>query len=60
MLIPYITRLEEYIYWLSQIRQRLHDNVAVGAMAETPVSVLDLGYLLKDADFVTIVCNDLM
>jgi phosphoenolpyruvate-protein kinase (PTS system EI component) len=60
VLIPYITRLEEYIYWLSQIRQRLPDNVAVGAMAETPASVLDVGHLLEDADFVAIGCNDLM
>ena len=60
VLIPYIARLEEYIYWHAQFRQRLPDNVDVGAMAETPVSVLDIGHLLENADFVAIGCNDLM
>jgi phosphoenolpyruvate-protein kinase (PTS system EI component) len=59
VLIPYLTRLEEYDYWLAKVRSYLPD-LAVGAMAETPASVLDIQYLLDNADFVSIGCNDLM
>ena len=60
LLIPYITKMEEYEYWLPWIRQRLPVHVPVGAMAETPASVLDIGSLFDRADFVAIGCNDLM
>ena len=60
LLIPFLTRVEEYEYWLEQIRQQLPDHVPVGAMAETPASVLDIARLLESADFVAIGCNDLM
>jgi phosphoenolpyruvate-protein kinase (PTS system EI component) len=59
VLIPFLTRLEEYEYWLSMIRKRL-PNLPVGAMAETPACVLDIGHILESADFVAIGCNDLM
>jgi phosphoenolpyruvate-protein kinase (PTS system EI component) len=59
VLIPFLTRLEEYEYWLSLIRKRL-PGLPVGAMAETPASVLDIGHMLESADFVAIGCNDLM
>ncbi|MCG6938209.1 MAG: phosphoenolpyruvate-protein phosphotransferase [Gammaproteobacteria bacterium] len=59
ILLPYLTRLEEYDYWLSRVRSYL-PALPVGAMAETPVSVLDIRHLLDHADFVAIGCNDLM
>ena len=59
VLIPFLTRLEEYDYWLSLIRKRL-PGLPVGAMAETPAIVLDIAHLLDHADFVAIGCNDLM
>jgi phosphoenolpyruvate-protein kinase (PTS system EI component) len=60
LLIPFLVRLEEYEYWLAMIRQRLPEHVPVGAMAETPASVMDISHLLERADFVAIGCNDLM
>ena len=60
VLVPFLSRLEEYDYWLHLIRRRLPDAVAVGAMAETPAIVLDIGRLIGQADFVAIGCNDLM
>ena len=59
VLIPFLTRLEEYDYWLSLIRKRL-PGLPVGAMAETPSIVLDIDRLRDHADFVAIGCNDLM
>lgn len=59
VLIPFLTRLEEYEYWLSLVRKRL-PGLPVGAMAETPACVLDIGHILESADFVAIGCNDLM
>ncbi|TNF97995.1 MAG: phosphoenolpyruvate-protein phosphotransferase, partial [Gammaproteobacteria bacterium] len=59
VLVPFITRLEEYDYWSSLVRKRI-PNVSMGAMAETPASVLDIAHLLEQADFVSIGCNDLM
>jgi phosphoenolpyruvate-protein kinase (PTS system EI component) len=60
VLIPFLVRVEEYTYWLDVIRQRLPGHVPVGAMAETPATVLDIASLLASADFVAIGCNDLM
>lgn len=60
LLIPFIVRMEEFEYWLDQVRQQLPDAIPVGAMAETPASVLDIAGLLEQADFVAIGCNDLM
>lgn len=60
LLIPYITGYEELDYWLTHVRQQLSREVPVGAMAETPSSVLDIRNWLKIADFVAIGCNDLM
>ena len=60
LLLPFLVRPEEYVHWLSVIRQYLPDTVAVGAMAETPAAVLDIGGLLEQANFVAIGCNDLM
>ncbi|NNG14513.1 MAG: phosphoenolpyruvate-protein phosphotransferase [Gammaproteobacteria bacterium] len=60
LLIPFLVRLEEYEYWLAWVRQRLPEHVPIGAMAETPASVMDINHLLETADFVAIGCNDLM
>ena len=60
LLIPYIVRREEYEHWLTLIRQQLSAQVPIGAMAETPASVLDISNLFECADFVAIGCNDLM
>lgn len=60
VLLPFLTRLEEFEYWLDYVQQRLPNDVAVGAMAETPAMILDIGHLSKQADFVAIGCNDLM
>lgn len=60
LIIPFLVRLEEFEYWLGLVRQRLPNAVPVGAMAETPASVLDIARLLERADFVAVGCNDLM
>lgn len=60
LLLPFLTRVEEYDYWLRLIRPRLPAAVPIGAMAETPSIVLDIGHLVARADFVAIGCNDLM
>lgn len=60
VLLPFLTRLEEYDYWRQQVRRRLPATVPIGAMAETPAMVLDINRLLDHADFVAIGCNDLM
>jgi phosphoenolpyruvate-protein kinase (PTS system EI component) len=60
VLLPFLARLEEFDYWLNQVRLRLPADVPVGAMAETPAMVLDISHLLDHADFIAIGCNDLM
>jgi phosphoenolpyruvate-protein kinase (PTS system EI component) len=60
VIVPFVVRLEEYTYWLDRVRAQLPAKVPVGAMAETPASVLDCHNLLSYADFVAIGCNDLM
>ena len=58
--IPYLTQRGELRLWLTEVRRMLGPPIAVGAMAETPAAVLDIGRWLADADFVAIGCNDLM
>lgn len=60
VLLPFLVRLEEYDYWVSQVRPGLPEDVPIGAMAETPAMVMDIGRLLDRADFVAVGCNDLM
>ncbi|KPJ93724.1 MAG: phosphoenolpyruvate-protein phosphotransferase, partial [Gammaproteobacteria bacterium SG8_15] len=60
LLIPYLVRLEELRYWRGWIEEKLSRTVEIGAMAETPASVLDIRNWFDDADFVAIGCNDLM
>lgn len=60
VLIPYLVRLEELRYWRAWIEEKLSLTIEIGAMAETPASVLDINNWFDDADFVAIGCNDLM
>jgi phosphoenolpyruvate-protein kinase (PTS system EI component) len=60
VLIPYLVRLEELRYWRTWIEEKLSRPVEIGAMAETPASVLDIRNWFNDAEFVAIGCNDLM
>jgi len=60
LLIPYLVRLEELRYWRGWIEEKLSRTISIGAMAETPASVLDIRNWFDDADFVAIGCNDLM
>lgn len=60
ILIPYLVNRQELEYWSNYINNALTRPVPVGAMAETPASVLDLPDWLAITDFVSIGCNDLM
>lgn len=60
VLIPYLVRHEELRYWTEFIRQKLSKPMAIGAMAETPASALDLANWFDLVEFVAIGCNDLM
>lgn len=60
LLIPFIVRPEEFVFWQRRVRACLPDRIAIGAMAETLAAVLDIPRLLDCADFVAIGCNDLM
>lgn len=60
ILIPYLVRYEELSYWRDRVSERLSRTLAIGAMAETPASVLDIHNWFDRADFVAIGCNDLM
>lgn len=60
ILIPFLVRVEEMMFWRDRVRAVLPRAVPVGAMAETIASVLDIEALLDVADFVAIGCNDLM
>ena len=58
LLIPYLVRHEELRYWADNIRKKLSKPLSIGAMAETPVSALDLANWFDVVDFVAIGCND--
>jgi phosphoenolpyruvate-protein kinase (PTS system EI component) len=60
VIIPYLTHVAELRGRLTEVRRTLGPSVPVGAMAETPAAVLDIGGWLDQADFVAIGCNDLM
>lgn len=60
VLLPFVTRTEEFDYWRGRLDSRLPGHMPVGVMAETVASVLDIDRLLDIADFVAIGCNDLM
>jgi phosphoenolpyruvate-protein kinase (PTS system EI component) len=58
VLLPYITSVDEAQYWRNRIAPRV--PISFGVMAETPAAALDIGALLKQADFVALGTNDLM
>ena len=60
LLLPYVTRLDEFHYWRRKIQHRLTRMVPIGVMAETPAAVLAMAHWFNEADFVAIGCNDLM
>jgi phosphoenolpyruvate-protein kinase (PTS system EI component) len=60
LLLPYMTRPEEFAPLREQIVQRLNRPIPLGVMIETPAAALALPEWLKLVDFVVIGCNDLM
>ena len=60
LLLPYVTRLDEFHYWRRKIEHRLTRMIPIGVMAETPAAVLAMAHWFTEADFVAIGCNDLM
>jgi phosphoenolpyruvate-protein kinase (PTS system EI component) len=60
LLLPYVSRRDEYLHWRHIIQHRLQQSLPVGIMAETPAAVLAISGWLDVADFVAIGCNDLM
>ncbi|NIP73322.1 MAG: phosphoenolpyruvate-protein phosphotransferase [Gammaproteobacteria bacterium] len=60
LLLPYVTRTDEYLRWRCEVEAVLPVPLAVGAMAESPAAVLAALDWLKVADFVAVGCNDLM
>lgn len=60
LLVPYVTRLEEFRRLRHEIEDLLPAPLAVGSMIETPAAALAISDFLAAADFVTLGCNDLM
>ncbi len=60
LLLPYLTRPEEYAPLHETIRRTFHYPLALGVMIETPAAALALPEWLRLVDFVVIGCNDLM
>jgi phosphoenolpyruvate-protein kinase (PTS system EI component) len=58
LLLPYVTSATEARYWRDKILPRV--PLPFGVMAETPAAALDIGAMLKVADFVALGTNDLM
>jgi phosphoenolpyruvate-protein kinase (PTS system EI component) len=58
VLLPYVTSAGEAQRWRNRIAPCLPGSF--GVMAETPAAALDIGTLLKQADFVALGTNDLM
>ncbi len=60
LLLPYMTRPEEYLPLQKALRQVIGQPVSLGVMIETPAAALALPEWLQLVDFVVIGCNDLM
>lgn len=60
VLIPYVASPEEFGHWRRQLAAWLPETVPVGIMAETPAAALAMPEWRRDADLVSIGCNDLM
>ena len=60
LIIPFLSKYEELLYWRDHVRQILPENIPVGAMIETPAGAIDIARWLDTVDFVAVGCNDLM
>jgi phosphoenolpyruvate-protein kinase (PTS system EI component) len=60
VLIPFIGRRDELSRWVGFVRRSLPETVPVGAMAETPASVLDLANWGDLVEFFSVGTNDLI
>ncbi len=60
LLLPYMTRPEEYDLLREEILHTLKQPLPLGVMIETPAAALALPEWLELVDFVVIGCNDLM
>ncbi|MDX1251766.1 MAG: phosphoenolpyruvate-protein phosphotransferase [Gammaproteobacteria bacterium] len=60
LLIPYVTRLEEFRRLRHEVERLSPVPLAMGSMIETPAAALAISDFLSAADFVTLGCNDLM
>jgi len=60
LLLPYISKPEEFRRWRDVVRDHLPGSVPLGTMAETPAAVLEMSEWAGLADFVAVGCNDLM
>ena len=60
LIIPFLSKYEELIYWRNHIRKVFTGNIPLGAMIETPSRALDIANWIEAVDFVSIGCNDLM
>ncbi len=60
LLLPYMTRPEEYAPLHETIRQIIRPPVPLGVMIETPAAALALPEWMQQVDFAVIGCNDLM
>lgn len=60
LLLPYLTRTEEFAALRKEVRSVIPSTIPLGAMIETPAAALALLDWLRLVDFVVIGCNDLM
>ncbi len=60
VLVPFLTRPEEFRRWRLEIERVSPVPLKVGAMLETPAAVFALPEFARAADFLSIGCNDLM
>lgn len=60
LIIPYVSSLGQFRRWRNTIHQLMSKPIPIGAMLETPATVLDINNWLNLADFAAIGTNDLM
>jgi phosphoenolpyruvate-protein kinase (PTS system EI component) len=60
LIIPFLSRYEEILYWRDHLRRVMPEGMPLGAMVETPSGALDIARWLDAVDFVAVGCNDLM
>jgi phosphoenolpyruvate-protein kinase (PTS system EI component) len=59
-LVPWAEGPPQFQRWRGELQRDLAAALPVGAMAETPAALLEVGRWLEAADFVAVGCNDLM